>query len=206
MNWINIPFLLTILYGPYVTWSIPAKEKNIYLTFDDGPVPEVTPEILSILNSFKAKATFFQVGDNVKKYPELHRKVLDGGHTVGNHTFNHINGWKTNKDDYLSNVKKCDEYMHTPLFRPPFGKMKLKQIIELKKDFRIIMWSILSYDFHPKVSQEQCFDIVIQNVAKGNIVVFHDSIKAKEKVLYTLPRVLEYFSKMEYKFEAITVV
>ncbi len=203
MNLLKPPLLLKMIYGPDVIWNIPSEEDIIFLTFDDGPVPEATPEILTILKKYNAKATFFQVGENVKKYPELYQHVLNEGHSSGNHTFNHLNGWKTKTDDYTRNVEECTEYLDTNLFRPPFGRIKPRQVRNLKKDYKIILWSVLSYDFHSGVTNEQCLENVKKHTKRGSIVVFHDSIQAKEKVLYTLPKVLEYFSEQEYRFEAI---
>lgn len=203
MNWINPPIFLRVFYGTDVIWSIPSKEKTIFLTFDDGPLPETTPEILTILKKYNAKATFFHVGRNVKQHPHIYRQVLGEGHVTGNHSFDHLNGWKTNTNNYVGNVKKCEEYFHTNLFRPPFGRIKFQQIKNLQKDYKIILWSVLSYDFHHAVTKEQCLENVKKNTKSGSIVVFHDSLKAREKVLYALPKLLEYYSKMGYQFAAI---
>lgn len=203
MKFFKPSLLIKTIYGKDVAWNIHSGEKTIFLTFDDGPVPDVTPQILKILNDYKAYSTFFQVGENIVKYPELHEKVINEGHVVGNHTYNHKNGWKCSTEEYLHNTQKCDPLVPSRLFRPPFGKMKLKQIRELKKKYQIIMWSVLSYDFHQKISKEKCFDIVRSNTGSGSIVVFHDCLKAKEKVLYVLPRMLDYFKGLDYHFKTI---
>ena len=206
MKFIKPPIFLKIFYGHDVIWNIPSREKTLYLTFDDGPVPEVTHDILSFLKIYNAKATFFYVGENVVKYPELFRKVLNEGHNTGNHTYNHMNGWKTRVDEYVDNVKKCNFVVQSKLFRPPFGKIKYQQIKKLRDEYRIIMWSALSYDFHDKVNPEQCFMNVRKNAQSGSIIVFHDSIKAREKVLYALPKVLDYFSEQGYNFKSIPLL
>lgn len=203
MKYIRPPILIKCLYGSDVTWNMPSHEKVMYLTFDDGPVPDVTPEILYILKKYKAKATFFHVGENVKQYPDLYKKLQSEGHISGNHTLNHLNGWKTKTQDYVKNVEDCSEIFNTSLFRPPFGKIRRKQIQKLKRDYRIIMWSALSYDFDIKTSPQQCYKNVVKNAGDGSIIVFHDSIKAKRNVLYTLPKILNYFSEQGYQFKTI---
>ena len=189
-------------------------DPNLFLTFDDGPIPDVTPQILSILKKFNVKATFFCIGENVKKYPEIFRQILEDGHAIGNHTYNHLNGWKTSADDYLQNVLKCDEILKSEirnpkseivnLFRPPYGRIKLSQIKKLRKNFRVIMWDVLSEDYNKEISGEQCFQNVASSASNGSIIVFHDSEKARERVLYALPKVIEHFSQMNFSFKAIS--
>ncbi len=189
-------------------------DPNLFLTFDDGPIPEVTPQILSILKKYNAKATFFCIGENVKKHPEIFRQILEHGHSVGNHTYNHLNGWKTSNDDYFENILKCDEALKfefrisksafSNLFRPPYGRIKLSQVRKIKKKFRVIMWDVLSEDYNKEISGEKCFQNVVSSASNGSIIVFHDSEKARERVLYALPKVMEHFSKLSFSFKAIS--
>ncbi len=188
---------------PALTWRQPTDEKILYLTFDDGPIPEVTPWVLETLRAYAAKATFFCVGDNVQKHPEVFRKVLAEGHSVGNHTFNHLNGWKTDTKTYLDNVAQCSRVLDSRLFRPPYGRLKLRQMQALKKDFRIVMWDVLSGDFSQKLSPEDCLQQVRRHARPGSIVVLHDSLKAERNLRWVLPRVLEGFRERGYQFEAI---
>lgn len=188
---------------PNFTWKIPAKSKEIYLTFDDGPIPEVTPWVVSLLEQYNAKATFFCVGDNVGKHPEVFKEVVEAGHSVGHHTYNHLNGWGTDNIPYFHNVRRGASLVKSPLFRPPYGRLKPRQAQFLQRHYRIVMWDILSGDFDPKISKEQCLSNVINNVEGGSVIVFHDSLKAKEKLQYVLPKVLEYFSQRGYSFNAL---
>jgi len=203
MYLIKTPHFIQNLFPNFV-WNIPDVEKIIYLTFDDGPIPQVTPWVLQELAKYDAKATFFCVGENASKYPDVLRQVSDAGHTVGSHTHNHLNGWTVNDNmRYYRNVRKCAELLNTELFRPPYGKLKPKQAQFLQRHYRIIMWDVLSGDFDPKIKPEQCLRNAISNTGKGSIVVFHDSIKAKENLVYTLPRFLEHFSQKGYAFKSI---
>lgn len=188
---------------PNFTWNIPTKEKVIYLTFDDGPIPEVTPWVLEQLNEHNAQATFFCVGDNVGKYPELFEQIIESGHSVGNHTFNHLNGWRTDNIPYFHNIRRCARMVNSELFRPPYGRLRPKQSQFLQRHYRIVMWDILSGDFDPKLSEDQCYQNVISNVKPGSIVVFHDSLKAKEKLVYTLPKVLSHLSNQGFLFKKL---
>ncbi len=191
------------------TWFFPNTTDIIYLTFDDGPIPQVTPWVLSILEKYKAKATFFCIGDNCKKHTGILKQIIEEGHSIGNHTFNHLNGWKTNTSLYIKNVIKAEEVIgflknRSLLFRPPYGKLTTKQSkILQKKGYKIIMWDVLSADFDISVSEEKCLKNVIKNIRPGSIVVFHDSLKAEKKLRYTLPKVLEYVSDKGWKCEAI---
>ena len=186
---------------PNFTWRIPTDEKVIHLTFDDGPIPEVTPWVLDQLAQHNARATFFCVGDNVQKYPDVLEMVRKAGHALGNHTFNHLNGWLTDNVKYFLNVRRCAHALHSSLFRPPYGRMKPRQGEFLQRHYRIVMWDVLSGDFDPEISAEQCLDNVLANAKKGSIVVFHDSLKAWEKLQYVLPRVLAHFSEKGYRFQ-----
>lgn len=188
---------------PNFTWRIPSSEKVLYLTFDDGPIPEVTPWVLEQLSAYNAKATFFCVGDNIQKHPEVFEQVKAAGHAVGNHTFNHQNGWITDNIPYFHNVRHCANLTKTILFRPPYGKLRPRQTQFLLRHYRIVMWDVLSGDFDPNITAEQCLQNVVSNASEGSIVVFHDSLKAEEKLRYALPRVLEHFSALGYRFEAL---
>lgn len=193
------PFWLKWLY-PSLTWNKSRKEKTIYLTFDDGPIPVVTPFVLNTLKKFNAKATFFCIGDNVRKYPEIYNQVLQGGHSVGNHTFNHLKGWKTKNQIYLENVEQCRKLVDSRLFRPPYGRGTRSQYALLSSDYSIIMWDVLSCDFDERLRPERCFEKVIEHTTNGSVVVFHDSLKAYPRLEYTLPRALEYWHKEGYTF------
>jgi len=202
MYLIKTPNFIKKLFPNYF-WNINTNEKVIYITFDDGPIPEVTPKVLNILDQFNAKATFFCVGSNVKKNTDIFNKVLDAGHSVGNHTFTHKDGWQTDRISYFHDVRHCARLVNSELFRPPFGRLKIKQTQFLQRHYKIVMWDVLSGDFDANISAEKCYNNVINNATNGSIIVFHDSLKAEDKVLKVLPRVLEYFSNLGYRFEAI---
>lgn len=186
-----------------LTWSVPTKSKEVFLTFDDGPIPVVTPWVIETLNKFDAKATFFCVGDNVKKHPEIYQQLLENGHRVGNHTMNHLNGWMNFNSSYFTNVDECASYVKSDLFRPPYGKIRPTQIYRLRKDYRIIMWNILTRDYDESLDGEYCFTKVKKNVKPGSIIVFHDSLKAEKRLRYALPLCLEYLKAEGYKLSAI---
>ena len=179
------------------------NHKEIFLTFDDGPIPEVTPWVLSMLKSYDAKATFFCVGDNVRKHPDIYQKVMDEGHTVGNHTQNHLSGWSTENISYFNNIRHCARKVQSNLFRPPYGKLKPSQVQFLQRHYRIIMWDVLSGDFDHDISPQDCSQNVIQHAGPGSIVVFHDSLKAETNLRYALPQVLEHFTRQGYSFQAL---
>lgn len=203
MYFVKTPKFIQNLF-PNFTWKIPSNEKVIYLTFDDGPIPEVTPWVLEQLAAYNAKATFFCVGQNVERNPEIFEQVQAAGHTVGNHTYTHPNGWKTDNIPYFHNIRHCARLVDSVLFRPPYGHLKPKQVQFLQRHYRIVMWDILSGDFDPNLSKENCLDNVMNQVENGSIVVFHDSLKAEEKLRYVLPQVLEKLSAKGYRFEALT--
>lgn len=186
---------------PELLWNVPVTQDVIYLTFDDGPHPDITPKVLNILSQFDAKACFFCVGNNVHKYPGIFHQVLDAGHLVGNHSYHHINGWRTPDEFYFEDVEKCNKLVQSHYFRPPYGKILPSQMRYLKKYYRLVMWSAITYDFDAEISKEDCLDISIGKTSRGSIVVFHDSLKAEENMLYALPRFLEYYSKKGYRFE-----
>ena len=197
---IRPPILLRVFNGKYLACSIPASERVIYLTFDDGPVPEVTSVVIGMLKERNILATFFCVGDNVKEHPDLFAQVTGAGHAIGNHTFHHLNGWKTPPAEYVEDVMRCNDYFMTGLFRPPFGRITPSQYFLLRKQYRIIFWSVLSGDYHHGISKEQCLLNVVTHTKPGSIVLFHDSLKAKENLLYALPRFLDHFLNEGYTF------
>lgn len=200
--WIKTNSLIKKIFPNYI-WGIPNKKKAVYLTFDDGPTPEITNWTLQTLKKFDAKATFFCIGKNIEKYPEIFQKIIADGHSVGNHTFNHLNGWKTDTKDYLDNVLSC-KLETSNLFRPPYGKIKLAQSIKLRQlGYKIIMWDVLSADFDQSISPEKCLQNVISNVESGSIIVFHDSQKAFHNLEYALPRTLQFLKENGYTFETI---
>ncbi len=188
-----------------MTWSYPVGDSNaIYLTFDDGPMPEVTSWVLDLLKQFNAKATFFCVGDNAQKYPGLLKRIMDEGHAIGNHTYNHLNGWKTNDKEYFRNIQMATNVLPTKLLRPPYGRLKPSQLKVLRKRYHIIMWSVLTQDYDQKISPEQCLENAM-NARNGDIVLFHDSIKARQNLEFALPLFLENYTKMGFEFRPILV-
>lgn len=199
------PSIVKPLYRDLV-WNIPTEDQVVYLTFDDGPIPEITPQVLDILASYNAKATFFCIGDNVRKHPDIYRRLSQEGHGLGHHTFNHINGWKTGDYAYVKNALQGAAMVDSNLFRPPYGRIKRAQAASLHQRYHIIMWDVLSGDFDPETSKEQCLKNVVNNVKPGSIVVFHDSLKAAHNMLYALPHTLEQLSAQGYRFEALTTV
>jgi len=205
MYLVKTPLLLKKLY-PGLTWQLNRAERCIYLTFDDGPIPIVTPFVLKTLEQYHAKATFFCIGDNVQKHPDVFEQVKAAGHTIGNHTFNHLRGWATPTNVYADNFKKCDDQLHTLYFRPPYGRIKKAQIAALnilKPELKIVMWDVLSGDFDQKLEPEKCLRGVIKHTCNGSIVVFHDSLKAFPRLEYVLPLALEYWSKQGYEFRGL---
>ena len=202
MYLVHTPQYVQALF-PGLTWKVPSNQKEIYLTFDDGPIPEVTPWVLSTLDEYDAKATFFCVGDNVRKYPNIYKRIIEDGHSVGNHTLNHLSGWATENISYFHNIRHCARMVHSGLFRPPYGKLRPSQIQFLQRHYHIIMWDVLSADFDNDISPEDCFQNVIQHAVQGSIVVFHDSLKAETNLRFALPMVLDHFSKQGYEFRAL---
>lgn len=210
LYFVKAPWILKKLY-PNSIWSIPTNEKVIYLTFDDGPHPEATPFVLQKLKQFNAKATFFCIGKNVVQYPDVYRQILDDGHKVGNHTYDHLNGWKVTDQEYLENIIKASRFIDSNLFRPPYGRSTKFQnsILENRsqktqhKKFKIVMWDILSGDFDTTLSADTCALNVIRNSTKGSIVVFHDSKKAFPRMGEALPKVLQFFYEKGYRFEGL---
>ena len=193
-----MPRFIQRLY-PERVWAFSRASNSVYLTFDDGPIPEVTPWVLNELKKHHAKATFFCIGENVQKHPEVFKRILSEGHQIGNHTFNHLNGWKTETSEYVENVEKAERQMrvnNSELFRPPYGKITPKQAkILKKKGFKIVMWDIISYDFDADITPEECLQNVLKKIQPGSVVVFHDSLKAEKNLRYVLPKVLEFISE-----------
>lgn len=195
----RFPFIVKIFF-PQIFYSIRNDSKKIFLTFDDGPIPEVTPQILDILSKFNAKATFFCLGKNVANHNDIFSTIKEKGHTVGNHTYDHLNGWKTSNFQYFQNVEKAHNLIKSDFFRPPYGKISPMQIFRLSLKYKIVMWDVLSGDFDSNLSKEKCVEYVLKNVKSGSIIVFHDSLKAKERVLYALPIILEELQKKGFQF------
>ena len=198
----NAPFWLQWLY-PSLIWHKSRKEKAIYLTFDDGPIPVVTPFVLNTLKSFNAKATFFCIGDNVAKHREIYEQVIDAGHSVGNHTYNHLKGWDTPDQIYLDNVTQCAGLVKSSLFRPPYGRATRSQYSVLNTQYSTIMWDVLSGDFDAGITSEKCYQNVIRNARNGSIIVFHDSLKAFPHLESVLPRALQHLFGQGYRFLAL---
>jgi peptidoglycan/xylan/chitin deacetylase (PgdA/CDA1 family) len=213
LYWTKTPQIIKRLFSNQV-WDIPNTENKIYLTFDDGPTPEVTEWVLSILKENNIKATFFCIGNNIEKHPEIFNKVVSEGHTVGNHTFNHKNGWKTTTADYIQNVDLCENQLlnlkskvlnlKSNIFRPPYGKIKPSQSKNLRKlGYKIIMWDVLSADFDQSISKEKCLENATQKVTSGSIIVFHDSVKAFPNLEYALPRTIKILKERGFIFDVL---
>lgn len=199
------PFWLRSLFPKYI-WRQPIVkgEPSIYLTFDDGPIPEITPWVLEQLAAYQAQATFFCIGDNVRKHPAVFRRLQADGHAIGNHTFNHLKGWKTPVSTYVDNARRCEDYLQTNLFRPPYGRIKKAQAEILSRaNYKIIMWDVLVGDWSANLTAEDCLKACLKHSCDGSIIVFHDSLKAEEKLRYVLPKVLEHFHKLGYSFKAL---
>lgn len=199
------PWFFRALY-PQAIFRMSPDEKAIYLTFDDGPIPEVTPWVLDVLDKYKVKATFFMVGDNVRKYPEIFRMVTDHGHRVGNHTFNHIRGFEYSAENYLINTDRANQEMQTDLFRPPHGHMGFRQYHTLKRHYRIIMWDLVTRDYSKKRRPEQVLANIKKYVRNGSIITFHDSLKSwnNGNLQFALPRAIEYLIEEGYEFRVFS--
>jgi len=200
---VKTPWWLKKIYHSY-KWQVDTQEKELFLTFDDGPHPTITPFVLQQLKEYNALATFFCIGNNVAKYPDVYMQVLNLGHSVGNHTYDHLNGWKTNNDTYFKNVTAAGTVIDSSLFRPPYGRIRSSQAKQIKKTgSKLIMWDVLSGDFDESLSKEKCLTNVVESCKPGSIIVFHDSEKAFPRLEYTLPRTLDFFSEKGYRFRSL---
>ena len=200
---IKTPIIVQKLFSDYC-WRFSSSVIEIYLTFDDGPTPEITSYVLNELNKYKAKATFFCIGKNVKKNHAIFERIIEEGHSIGNHTHHHLNGFKTNNSSYIKNICQAAELIESKLFRPPYGRLKLSQAKSITNlGYKIIMWDVLSADFDPKITPEKCLKNVIGKTTNGSIIVMHDSYKSKDKLFYALPKILSHFSERGYVFKAI---
>src|SRR5437762_258661 len=203
---IKTPWLVRRFFPSY-TWRMPADGRAVYLTFDDGPHPEITPWVLDQLKKYGAEASFFCIGNNVERFPDVYRQVLTAGHAVGNHTFHHLNGWKTDDEKYLADVAAASKLISTNLFRPPYGRIRKRQAEGLSPllggDIKVIMWDVLSADFDRGFSPEDCYRHVVKNVGAGSVIVFHDSEKAWPNLSVALPRALEFLAANGYKCKKI---
>jgi len=201
--WLTHPPKVIQKIYPSLYWNIPTKENEIFITFDDGPTPGVTDKVLSLLKKYDAKASFFCLGKNVQKEPALFQRILKEGHSVGNHTYNHLNSWKNANEDFMDNVNACAEVFESRLFRPPYGKIRSTQIRKLSKSYKIIMWSALSMDYNKDCSPKQCLNLATKNLKAGDIIVFHDSLKAEKNMFYALEGTLEYAKEKGFKCSSI---
>ena len=200
------PFFLPLIY-PSLVWRMPAEKKTLYLTFDDGPINGPTDFVLEELNKASAQATFFCIGDNIRKFPDVLKKIYIYGHSIGNHTFHHLNGWKTKTTEYLADIKLFVDQLpedspRTSLFRPPYGRITPSQIKALYQ-YKIIMWDVLTMDYNKDISPESCLQNTIKAIRPGSIIVFHDSFKAEKNMRFALPRVLSHFAEKGYSFRAL---
>lgn len=211
LYWVKTGRIIKKLFKGYV-WDLPTTDKKAYLTFDDGPTPDVTDFVLNVLEEHAIKATFFCIGNNIDNHPDIFKRIIDSGHTIANHTYNHINGWNTSLEKYLDNARKAEEsiikhykaFSGNKLFRPPYGKISRSQANALRRQgYRIIMWDVLSADFDHTISPEKCMANVVDNVRPGSIIIYHDSVKASANMQYALPRAIEILKKRGFRFEAI---
>lgn len=186
---------------PLALWRMDRHERSVYLTFDDGPIPQVTPWVLSVLRHYNIKATFFMVGDNVRKHPEEFAQVVAEGHRIGNHTYNHIGGLRHGIRSYLANVEKANDLLHTDLFRPPHGWMKWGQYIVVRRRYRVVMWDLVTRDYSTRLNGRDVLFNVRRYARPGSIITFHDSLKSEDKLLYALPRSIEWLLSQGYSFK-----
>ncbi|MDR2805012.1 MAG: polysaccharide deacetylase family protein [Dysgonamonadaceae bacterium] len=196
------PFFYRALF-PGAHWRFNKDEKVVFLTFDDGPIPEMTPWVLDVLDKYGVKAVFFCVGDNVRKYPEIYREILARGHRVGNHTFHHLQGLKVTSKTYLNDVKEAEKLIDSKLFRPPHGHIRMPQFFKLRNDYTIVLWDVVTRDYSCLMTPEQVFNNVKKYTRNGSVIVFHDSLKGGEKTRYALPRSIEWLLEQGYQFRLI---
>jgi len=196
------PFSIFKNLSRNLIWEVKTNKKEIFLTFDDGPHPTITPQVIKILNEFGVKATFFCVGENVKKFRDTYKLIVESGHKAGNHSYNHLSGWKTSNHEYYNNIELASNLIKSNLFRPPYGRIALSQIKPLSKKYKIIMWTVLTYDFDNRVSKEQCLKNSIKT-KPGSIVLFHDSDKAVDNMIYALPLFLKHFLNKGFTFSTL---
>ncbi|MBO5865975.1 MAG: polysaccharide deacetylase family protein [Bacteroidaceae bacterium] len=196
----QVPAFVRNLY-PKALWRMDPKEKAVYLTFDDGPIPVITPWVIDLLGQYNIKATFFMVGDNVRKHPQEFKQVIEAGHKVGNHTFNHLKGLFTNTRDYVENVEKADALIHSNLFRPPHGLLRHSQYKKLNKQYRFIMWDLVTRDYSYRLNGEEVLANVKRLVRNGSIITFHDSLRSEKNLKYALPRAIEWLLEQGYSFK-----
>lgn len=202
MHFVRTPFFVRAWYRECV-WNRSRQNNKIYLTFDDGPIPDITPWVLDTLKDANVKATFFCVGENIEKNPEIFGRIQTEGHQVGNHTYNHLKGWATADSVYLENIKKCQKLTNSPLFRPPHGRATKSQLKLLKETFHIIMWDVLSGDYDIRIPKERCLMYVTEYTRNGSIIVFHDSLKAERNLRYALPKAIEYLKAKGFVFDTL---
>jgi peptidoglycan-N-acetylglucosamine deacetylase len=203
MYFIRVPRIVR-LFDKSLIWEIPTQEKKIYITFDDGPDQNITPQILEILKTSGARATFFCTGSKAEKLPELINRIRSEGHSLGNHTFNHLDGPRTSTVIYLNDIADSTSLLKTKLFRPPYGRITSQQKKAIKKDYKIVMWSIMPGDFDERITKEICLKRSLKYSREGSIIVFHDNLKASNNVLFTLPRFIEKLKGMDFTFDPIT--
>lgn len=189
---------------PGVIWDIQNTGKTLFLTFDDGPTPIITEKVLDILDSYKAKGTFFCLGRNVDRHPDIYNEILRRGHATGNHTYSHLKGWKTQNPQYFEDIELARKYIKSSLFRPPYGQIRRSQISELKSDYKIVLWEVMSHDYEQRISKERSLKSILRYTKEGSILVFHDSAKAFKKLEYILPRFLEHFSAKGFSFKVLS--
>jgi len=212
MYWVKTRWFIKKIFSRFV-WDMCNATNTVYLTFDDGPTPEVTEWVLSVLKEHNIKATFFCIGNNIEKHPDIFKKVIDEGHTIANHTFNHLNGWNTSNQTYLENIDKTESliaqyyssFKNNKLFRPPYGRMKSSQAKEvLKKGYKIIMWDVLSADFDKTITPEKCLENITKNTRNGSIIIFHDSVKAYPNLKHALPSSIKYLKEKGFSFGVVS--